>query len=284
VTAATALRLGRVSNLPTVWTNVLAATVLAGAPIGVAVGGVALACSLFYVGGMFLNDAFDREFDARVRPERPIPSGATSATAVFACGFGLLGAGLLVVVLVAGVRGPALAAALALGGTIVLYDAWHKNNRYAPMLMGLCRVLVYVTTAAALTGGVPFAVLAGGMVLLAYLIGLTYVARQENLSEIQNLWPIALLAAPFLWRLPTLWESGPGTLLYVGFLGWVVFSVSHLGWRARLDVPRAVVSLIAGIALLDGLLMAGAGASAVVPFAVLAFALTLLLQRSIPGT
>ncbi len=76
VTLRIALRLGRVSNLPTVWTNVAAAAVLAGVPLAsLGVLALALACSLFYVGGMFLNDAFDREFDRRVRPERPIPSG-----------------------------------------------------------------------------------------------------------------------------------------------------------------------------------------------------------------
>jgi len=79
------LRLGRVSNLPTVWTNVMAAAVLARVPVAsMGVVAVALACSLFYVGGMFLNDAFDHEFDARVRPERPIPSGLVSAGVVFA--------------------------------------------------------------------------------------------------------------------------------------------------------------------------------------------------------
>ena len=74
--AHTYLRLGRVSNLPTVWTNVLAGVALSGAraPAGTAVL-LALALSLFYVGGMFLNDAFDREVDTRERPERPIPSG-----------------------------------------------------------------------------------------------------------------------------------------------------------------------------------------------------------------
>jgi len=285
VTWRLALRLGRVSNLPTVWTNVMAAAVLAGVPVAsLDVLALAVACSLFYVGGMFLNDAFDREFDARVRPERPIPSGATSAATVFACGFGLLGAGLLAVVGVAGVTGPAVTAALALAGTIVTYDAWHKNNPYAPILMGVCRVLVYVTTAAALTGGVPVAVVAGSVVLLSYLIGLTYVARQENLTEVAHLWPVMLLALPFLWRLPTAWVGGSSSLLYLGFLGWVVLGVSHLGWRERLDVPRAVVSLIAGIALLDGLLIAGAGKTTLIPVAVLGFVLTLWLQRSISGT
>ena len=78
--AAVYLRLGRVSNLPTVWTNVLAGAALAGAAVGP--GRLALplvACSLFYPGGMYLNHAFDREIDARERPERPIPSGRITA-------------------------------------------------------------------------------------------------------------------------------------------------------------------------------------------------------------
>ena len=83
------LRLGRVSNLPTVWSNVLAALALAQALTSrphVLV--LALIFSGFYVGGMYLNDAFDREIDAAERPNRPIPSGQVSARAVFTLGFG----------------------------------------------------------------------------------------------------------------------------------------------------------------------------------------------------
>jgi 4-hydroxybenzoate polyprenyltransferase len=91
-----ALRLGRISNLPTVWTNVLAGTVLAAGTVGIMDGKLLLllvALSLFYIGGMFLNDAFDSEFDAKARPDRPIPSGRVSAREVFGYGFALLGAG-----------------------------------------------------------------------------------------------------------------------------------------------------------------------------------------------
>ena len=63
---ATFLRLGRVSNLPTVWSNALAGAALAGAwpPDGRLVPLLA-AMTLAYTGGMFLNDAFDRDIDAR---------------------------------------------------------------------------------------------------------------------------------------------------------------------------------------------------------------------------
>ena len=87
----TALQLGRVSNLPTVWSNVLAGVALAGAsPLNGYILPLILAMSLAYIGGMFLNDAFDRKTDATERPERPIPSGAVKAAEVFAAGFTLL--------------------------------------------------------------------------------------------------------------------------------------------------------------------------------------------------
>src|SRR5687767_13276310 len=81
------LRLGRVSNLPTVWTNTLAAVLLADAPFDLRRGALlAAAFSFFYVGGMFLNDAFDRKIDAVERPDRPIPRGLVSARQVFTFG------------------------------------------------------------------------------------------------------------------------------------------------------------------------------------------------------
>src|SRR4051812_45803107 len=133
---ATLFRLGRVSNLPTVWTNVLAAVVLAGGDPASATAALALlAMTSFYVGGMYLNDAFDREVDRRERPGRPIPSGAISEKAVFSAGFGLLAAGVALMA----VAGPAPAVAgVALATAIVGYDLRHKGNPVSPILMGLC--------------------------------------------------------------------------------------------------------------------------------------------------
>lgn len=288
VTVSVYLRLGRVSNLPTVWTNVLAGTVLAGAAPGPGrLALLMLAFSLFYTGGMYLNDAFDRDIDARERPERPIPAGRLAAGRVFALGFGMLAAGLLVLLggAVGGVdaRGPALASGLALGGLITLYDAYHKANPASPLLMGLCRVLVYVTAALAVTGRLPLAVVGGAAVLLAYLIGLTYVAKQENLTEVRNLWPLGLLAVPFVYAAGSL-RGAVAALLYLAFLAWVVQAIRLLVGPGRPDIRRAVVSLIAGISLLDGLLIASAGDPPRAAAAVLGFGLTLGLQRWVPGT
>ena len=158
------LGLGRVSNLPTVWTDVLAGAVLAGGERDAAtLSALSASLSAFYVGGMFLNDAFDREIDRRERPERPIPSGRITAVEVFLVVGALLAAGLAGAALVAtpGARSGAAISGLILGALVVLYDAWHKGNALAPFFMGLCRAAVYVTAGLA-AGGTLTAPLVGG--------------------------------------------------------------------------------------------------------------------------
>ncbi|HRD97939.1 MAG TPA: UbiA family prenyltransferase, partial [Rubrivivax sp.] len=248
-----ALQLGRISNLPTVWSNVLVGALLAGGSLGDArLPLLMLAASLFYVGGMFLNDAFDRGFDALHRPERPIPSGQVSARQVFSYGFAMLGLGIMGVAVAS--RGPdgmpawrALAAGAALAGAIVLYDAHHKGNPLSPLVMGLCRVLVVLTAAFSVAATLPIAVVLAALALLCHLIGLTYIAKQEHLDRIGKLWPLGLLAVPVLYGValalaaPAVWVP---LALYAAVL---LYALGLLRRRARGDVPRAVVTLIAGM-------------------------------------
>jgi 4-hydroxybenzoate polyprenyltransferase len=290
VSPAVALRLGRVSNLPTVWTNTLAGIVLAGgAAVDPRTLPLMVALSLFYVAGMYLNDAYDAEIDARERPERPIPAGLVSADTVFAAGFGMMAAGLGVLLWtgygVAGGTGlgPAFGG-LGLGAAIVLYNRRHKDNPLSPVLMGLCRVLVYGTAGLAVTDALPAPLWTGALLLLCYLIGLTYVAKQETLGAVRNLWPLLFLAAPLLYALWAAWGGAQKVVLALLLAAWIGFALWFLRRRQPGDVPRAVVSLIAGIALLDAVLIAAAGAAAVAWLAVAGFALTLLLQRYVPGT
>ena len=71
----TLLVLGRVSNLPTVWSNCLAGWWLGGAGKLTGLPFLFSGATLLYIGGMFLNDACDVEFDNQHRVSRPIPSG-----------------------------------------------------------------------------------------------------------------------------------------------------------------------------------------------------------------
>jgi UbiA prenyltransferase family protein len=283
--------LGRVSNLPTVWTNCLAGTVLAAGtldPSGLFFATIAL--SIFYIAGMFLNDAFDRSFDARYRPERPIPAGDISAREVFQIGGGLLilAEGFLAIpgLVERGVpNGETLLLGLVLGVLIVYYDYSHKSDPLSPVFMALCRVMVYMISASVVATAFDEAVLWGAAVCGAYLIGLTYVAKQENLTEVRNLWPLVFLAVPFLayWRGI---DRLDGLLaVWVVFLSWVLYSLSYLIRRNGRDIPWAVVGLIAGISLLDSLLIASTGAP--IPWIALGlvgFVLTLSFQRLVPGT
>jgi 4-hydroxybenzoate polyprenyltransferase len=176
----TVLRLGRVSNLPTVWTNVMAGLALNGGGLDPRViAPVAVACSLFYVAGMYLNDAFDWRWDAQHRPERPIPAGEVKAGTVFGAGFAMMAAGLALLALGPGHPVPFFGG-LGLGACILVYDLSHKNNPLAPVVMGLCRVAVYVIAGLAASPHIGTAVYVGGGLQLAYLIALTLVARHEH--------------------------------------------------------------------------------------------------------
>src|SRR5213083_809640 len=128
----TLLILGRASNLPTVWSICLGATCL-------------------YIGGMFLNDAFDVEFDREYRRERPIPSEQITLEEVWRWGFAWLGAGTVILVLLG--KSTGILATLLLV-CIILYDAIHKVIGFSPILMSACRFFLYVLAASQARQGV----------------------------------------------------------------------------------------------------------------------------------
>ncbi|BBB68924.1 hypothetical protein UNDYM_4671 [Undibacterium sp. YM2] len=301
------LRLGRVSNLPTVWTNVLAGAIVAGSITGrplslMHVLLVMLAISAFYCAGMYLNDAFDREIDARERPGRPIPSGQISARAVFAIGFILQVAGIAIL----SYYGTwAIVCGCALAATILLYNVWHKGNPLSPLIMGLCRALVYFVAAASVmmlelnaTGEPPrtstvllnTTVVLAALAIWAHVVGLTYAAKQESLNRLGSLWPLLILALPVLLygsRSVSSWaDGGLALLMLLALIVADVIAVRLLITRHLAgSVPRAVAQLIAATSLLDALVIAIAGGGlAAVAFCLGAFILTRVLQRVIPGT
>jgi 4-hydroxybenzoate polyprenyltransferase len=98
-----------------------------------------LASLCVYHGAMALNDWADREADARLRPERPIPSGAVAAPAALALAAVLLAAGPL---LATAAPGPRPAACLGLAALLaVLYDVAGRGPLIGPALLALCRWL-----------------------------------------------------------------------------------------------------------------------------------------------
>ena len=277
----THLVLGRVSNLPTVWTNVLAGAVLAGALPGLGALFVPLlACTLFYIGGMYLNDAYDAEIDRTQGKDRPIGKGAIAREMVFTLGFAFLGIG-AALGFAAGLQ--AGLAAIALATAVWLYDWSHKRTALAPVIMGVCRFLTYAVAALAV-GTLSEPLLLGGLGLLAHVVGLTYAAKQEGYDRIERVWPLAVLALP---ALIGAWLAGPAPLalaLLALYVAWTLWALRYLFRRRPGDVPRGVISLIAGIALYDAVMIGAMGAPILAVLAVLGFVLTLTFQRVIPGT
>ena len=172
------LLLSRCSNLPTVWSNVIAGAVAsAGTLAPIAVGRLAAGVSCFYTAGMFLNDVFDRDFDARHRPDRPIPAGDVTVMSAVGIAVVLIAIGFLLIAWKDGGR-----AALPWGAalvTAILYYNWrHKRDPLSPLWMGLCRGLVYCVAAAAVASTVSIRVGLAATGVTLYVVMLTHVAKR----------------------------------------------------------------------------------------------------------
>ena len=275
------LVLGRVSNLPTVWSNCLAAWLLAGGGSWGSFAALCVGATLFYTGGMFLNDAFDARFDRRYRPERPIASGQISHRAVWILGTAMLGLGWLVF-LSLGRSTAAFASALLVA--IVVYDAIHKRTALAPVLMSVCRFVLYLAAASVAKDGASVAVAWRALALAAYVAGLSYLARGESRPGAASRWPLGLLLAPIaLVSLARATDTAYACMVAGLFGAWVVWCLRYGFWLDKGGFSRGVAGLLAGIALEDWL-AAATGGQGKLPLFVGLFLLALILQRVAPAT
>ena len=145
----------------------------------------------------------------------------------------------------------------------MLYDAWHKGNPLSPVLMGgvpgdgLRRRRRWRSP-----GALNAELWGAAAVLLVYLVGLTQVAKAEG-GGIAARWPVVAVLAPG--RLLGQGAAGrsrsrccsPRSSLWAGYALWLVLAQHRIG--------AGVVRLIAGIAIYDALVVAGAGGSAAAP-------------------
>lgn len=196
------LEIARVSNLPTVWSNVVAGMAwgwhasrqaqttnprfLADGvlPLTVVLNQgfvLLLAASLIYTAGMVLNDAADAEIDQRERPLRPIPSGRITRKKATIVGFTMLTLGALG--LLAYTRS---AWTLPLGVTLVflvlLYNAKHQRWAGAVVLVPLCRATLAFLAVMTIGGGAwgPTALaLLYPAALFTYVLLVALLARNE---------------------------------------------------------------------------------------------------------
>ncbi len=275
------LVLGRISNLPTVWSNCLAAWLLNGGVLRPNFFLLSAGATLLYTGGMFLNDAFDVEFDRQHRRERPIPSGKISVGAVWRFGVSFLLLGWLLILPLGWL---AAIAALLLVATILVYDAIHKRTVFAPLLMAACRFLLYFVAAAATQSQVSAMVLWHGLTLAAYVTGLSYLARGESGQGIVRRWPLLLLLAPLVANgLVNVHPSAVAWAASMCLFGWLLWCLREIMQQPVQNVGRSVAGLLAGIALVDAAALSQLTIQLALVFGGL-FVLALVLQRKIPAT
>jgi 4-hydroxybenzoate polyprenyltransferase len=180
------LELMRISNAPTIISNVLVggAIAAAGRPMPwVQLIPVAAAMLLLYAAGMMLNDVFDAAVDRLERPGRPIPSGRISRSAAAGAASAMM---ILAIGLVFVTTRTALIATLILILLILAYNALHRILSGTVLIMGACRALVYVISArgmvmpphaAATSWGEPIVLCAS--LIACYVMIVSVLARSE---------------------------------------------------------------------------------------------------------
>jgi hypothetical protein len=307
------LQLARISNLPTVFSNVLVGAALASGfvlPDWTLLALTTIAVSLFYIGGMALNDLLDRLVDQKERPHRPIPSGALSIqearTFTFWC---FLGG-----VLILQFSTPfAMVPGFGLIASICLYNFFHKRWSGSLIFMGICRALVYVVEATAVAPGEIMRTLDGhlfarimhtrpaetelltegpGKMLIAaallalYIIALTLVAQKEVSGGLGfRRWlaaALVLLPIPALCLMPVLdcrWTVPAGLILTL----WLIRSARFI-WQSPPKVVPAVLGWLAGISLLDAFFLTFTPFPWLSLAAFACFAVTVWGHRRIAGT
>ena len=158
------LELGRVSNLPTVWANVIHGLLAAYVYAVEAVQDerpttdwmdfanwlnqlfmLLVGMSLIYLGGMLLNDVCDAKIDAVERPTRPIPSGRVSRRRAAWIAGVLLVLGFATSLVYDNPQLPWWAGGLV--SCVLLYNFTHRVPGVGLLLMPACRVLLVLTAA-----------------------------------------------------------------------------------------------------------------------------------------
>lgn len=297
------LAMSRFANLPTVWSNallgLLVASQLTGALSIQSIIAIVFSLSCLYLGGCFLNDWRDAEFDEKHRPERAIPSGRWGRNTVGIFAFTLLA---LAIVVGAIISLPYAVVALGILICIVVYTQWHKTHVFSLIFMAGARALIYPACAAAPLAWsdlqqlewTRFPVLViFSFALASYVLGISLMARFESRKPAGDQKP-PVVPLIFL-SLPAFLISG--ILLLLGhpiaavipliiFLAVLIWNVKRL--QRTGEIGTFVAFSLAAIPLVDGLfVMRGGIASGNITLIIACLILALAalgLQKIAPAT
>jgi len=322
------LATGRISNLPTVWCNCMAATLILfhqsqkgfldfieqpwSQQLTYLAIFLVVISSCFYVGGCFMGDYYDRDFDAKHKPDRPIVSGVLNEKTVK-----IIGITLMITALAGTTYLPhiaieqfksilILAPAILLFFAIQLYSEHHKKSLYIALpLIGLCRfsLIIFAASASALLldeidslghyvhlAKIPIftsTIILYASAVCLYTICFASVARTESSDSPitwRNILRYTMLGLPFV----ALISKGEFHGAYLAIAAMVAFAVYAL-WLLRafqfLEKNKGIYvsKCLAGFCLLDACFVAQFGWIWFVICLAL-FGLALLLQRIAPAT
>jgi 4-hydroxybenzoate polyprenyltransferase len=275
------VRLGRVSCLPTVWSNCLAGWFLSGGGYPDAFFAVCFGASCLYFGGVFLNDACDFRFDQVNRRERPIPAGLVDIQTVVLCSVGWFALGALVLVSIGTVT--AFFTVLLLL-CIVLYDLTHKIIAFSPVIMALCRLLVYLIAGSASENGLGGLSVWSGIALGFYIGALNYLEEKARSPSNLQIWPVIFLVMPVFFAFLANGEGYRGSALFFSMLLllWIGISLRPIYWTSHRNIALGSQQLLAGILLVDMLSVLGGSMEISFVF-LLWFGAVNLIQRVFPG-
>lgn len=306
------LAMSRFANLPTVWSNALLGLLVASQLTGVltipSIVAIVFSLSCLYLGGCFLNDWRDAEFDKKHRPERAIPCGRWARQTVGLFAFILLALGIVI----GGVISlPYAAVALGIVICIVAYTQWHKTHVFSLFFMAGARALIYpACVSAPLTWSdlqqiewarFPILIIFS-LALASYILGISLMARFESRKseddDKHSVIPLIFLSLPAFLISGILLISIilnppiPINMMLAGVIP-LVFFIGVLTWNVKRlqrthEVGTFVAISLAAIPLVDGLFVMHAGIttgniSLIVTCPILALA-ALGLQKIAPAT
>lgn len=224
-----------------------------------------LASAGLYLSGMVFNDLFDREQDAKERPNRPIPSGQISQKGAAVFGSGLMLAGLAAS---ACAGWGSFETAVLLAACILCYDGGLKRTPIGPVIMGSCRFLnIILGASAGMSSMIPALNqlqlwVASGMGI--YVAGITWFARTEARESSRHQLGAAMLVVNFglatqiAWILS--WQMGGDTMASLFLLLIITLTINRRLAAAVANpqpqaVQMAVKLMILSIITLDAALI-----------------------------
>jgi 4-hydroxybenzoate polyprenyltransferase len=312
------LATGRVSNLPTVWCNCIAASLILIHHLNVAGFSwnlqltqltilLIITSSFFYVGGCFMGDYNDSEFDAKHKPDRPVPAGILSKKSLLLIGLPLMmlafaGALIIPKVLFATTLMTNFLPVLFLSYCIQHYSRYHKRSLFIGLpLIGLCRFFLIIFAAATTSIFIHYSpfmelnkmslrispylilpIILYAAAVCIYTIAFASVARTESSDSPitwRNILRYTMLALPLMVLITNQQFQLTTAIALIIYAYWLTYAFSFLSKNKGKYVSKC----LAGFCLLDACFVAQFGWQWLVICLIL-FLLSLALQRSVPAT